>query len=99
MTALDAAATRSMPYHLIDEADRVRRPLLIIGRKSRSVLCSDQDWNATDEILYQLSLPGMSESIDMEMTSDLSECAKNLDWQSEKFAMHGRLKWMRKSLP
>ena len=46
----------------------------------RSVLVSAADWQAIQETLYLLSVPGMRESILQGMAEPLGQSAKALDW-------------------
>jgi antitoxin YefM len=44
------------------------------------VLVAEEDWNAINETLYLLSIPGMRESLREGMRQELDECLKELDW-------------------
>jgi len=44
------------------------------------VLVSAEDWDAMQETLYLLSVPGMRESIKAGMAEPLSKSAKKLKW-------------------
>ena len=80
MTTLNATEARSKLYKLIDEAARSHRPVVITGRRGNAVLIAEEDWNAINETLYLLSIPGMRESIRKGMESSLENCEKELDW-------------------
>lgn len=41
---------------------------------------TEEDWNAIQETLFLLSIPGMRESIKEGMAEPLSESSKDLDW-------------------
>jgi PHD/YefM family antitoxin component YafN of YafNO toxin-antitoxin module len=45
-----------------------------------SVLLAAQDWQAIQEKLHLLSVPGMRESIHEGMSEPLDESVKELDW-------------------
>ena len=45
------------------------------------MLVSEEDWNAIQETLFLLSIPGMGESIKHGMKESLSESSKELDWK------------------
>ena len=47
---------------------------------ANAVLVSEDDWNAIQETLYLLSVPGMRESIKEGMAQPASKLAKKLDW-------------------
>ena len=44
------------------------------------MLVSEDDWNAINETLYLLSIPGMRESLRDGINTDLTQCDKELDW-------------------
>ncbi len=80
MTILNATEARSRLYSLIDEAAENHKPIVIKGKRSNAVLLSEDDWNAINETLYLVSIPGIRESIMEGMTTDADECSKDLDW-------------------
>ena len=80
MTILNATEARAKLYSLIDEAAETHQPIVIKGKRSNAVLLSEADWNAINETLYLLSIPGMRDSIVEGMAMDVSECSKDLDW-------------------
>lgn len=80
MTILNATEARTRLYSLIDETASTHQPIIIKGKRSNAVLLSEEDWNAINETLYLISVPGMRESIIEGMATDISECSKDLDW-------------------
>ncbi len=80
MSTLNATEARARLYALIDETAKTHRPITITGKRGNAVLLSEEDWNAINETLYLISIPGMRESIRDEMESDLEECSDELDW-------------------
>ena len=80
MTMLNATEARAKLYSLIDEASETHQPIVIKGKRSNAVLLSEDDWNAMQETLYLLSVPGMRESIKEGMAQPVSKLAKKLDW-------------------
>lgn len=80
MTILNATEARAKLYNLIDETANTHQPVLITGKRNNAVLLSESDWNAINETLYLLSVPGMRESIREGLKTDISECSKGLDW-------------------
>jgi len=80
MTTLNVTEARSKLYSLIDEAAQTHRPIVITGKRNNAVLLSEENWNAINETLFLLSVPGMRESIRKGMDTDLDECDKDLDW-------------------
>ena len=45
-----------------------------------TLLLSEEDWDAINETLYLLSVPGMRESIREGIKQDIDECSQKLDW-------------------
>lgn len=80
MTVLTASEARANLYRLIDQAAESHEPILIAGKRTSAVLLSSEDWNAIQETLYLLSIPGMRESIKDGMAEPLSKSAKDLKW-------------------
>lgn len=80
MQALTASEARANLYRLIDETAESHQPVMISGKRSSAVLLSAEDWNAIQETLYLLAIPGMRESIKAGMAEPLAESAKVLEW-------------------
>lgn len=80
MAAITASEARAKLYRLIDEAASSHQPLLISGKRNNAVLVSEEDWDAIQETLFLLSVPGMRESIREGMETPVEECAEDLDW-------------------
>jgi prevent-host-death family protein len=64
----------------MDQSAESHQPILISGKRTNAVLVSAEDWEAIQETLYLLSVPGMRESIKEGMAEPVEECAKELDW-------------------
>ena len=80
MTILNATEARAKLYSLIDETAQTHQPIMIKGKRTNAVLLSEEDWNAINETLYLLSIPGMGKSIIEGLATDTSQCSKDLDW-------------------
>lgn len=80
MTVLTASEARANLYRLIDQTAESHQPIHIAGKRSDAVLVSAEDWQAIQETLYLLSVPGMRESIKEGMVEPLEESATELDW-------------------
>ena len=80
MNTVSATEARARLYCLIDETAAAHEPVLITGQRSNAVLVSEEDWNAIQETLHLLSIPGMRESVHEGMNTPIEECAKELDW-------------------
>ena len=63
MSTLSATEARANLYRVIDETAESHEPVLITSKRNNAVLLSESDWNAIQETLYLLSVPGMRESI------------------------------------
>ncbi|HEY3698384.1 MAG TPA: type II toxin-antitoxin system Phd/YefM family antitoxin [Spongiibacteraceae bacterium] len=80
MNTLTASEARANLYRLIDEAAESHQPIIISGKRSNAVLISAEDWNAIQETLFLLSVPGMRESIKEGMAEPLEASAKDVEW-------------------
>ena len=80
MTTLNVTEARSKLYNLIDETSKTHQPILITGKRGNAVLLAEEDWNSINETLFLLSVPGMRESIQGGMDTDLDDCSKDLNW-------------------
>lgn len=75
-----ASEARANLYRLIDETNDSHRPIVIAGKRSSAVLVSVEDWDAIQETLHLLSIPGMRESILKGMAEPLKTSAKEVKW-------------------
>jgi len=80
MQTLSASDARANLYRLMDQAAESHQPIAIKGKRHDAVLLSAQDWQAIQETLYLLAVPGMRESIKEGMAEPIDSCAKELDW-------------------
>ncbi len=80
MTTLTASEARANLYRLIDQAAESHQPIHIAGKRTSAVLLAAEDWEAIQETLYLLSVPGMRESIKEGMAEPLEENSEALDW-------------------
>ena len=80
MNGITATEARSNLYRLIDETAESHQPIVIMGKRNKAVLVSEEDWSAIQETLYLLSGPGMRESIREGMDTPVDECDEGLDW-------------------
>ncbi len=80
MTTFNATEARSKLYALIDETTETHQPIVITGKRGNAVLLAEDDWKAINETLHLLSVPGMRESIQEGMATDLADCDEKLDW-------------------
>ncbi|WP_308388015.1 type II toxin-antitoxin system Phd/YefM family antitoxin [Acidithiobacillus sp. AMEEHan] len=80
MATLTASEARANLYRLIDQVAESHQPVCIAGKRTSAVLVSTEDWEAIQETLYLLSIPGMRESIKEGMAEPLSKSSKGLEW-------------------
>ena len=80
MTAITASEARANLYRLIDVAASSHQPVLIAGKRNKAVLVSEEDWEAIQETLYLLFIPGLRESIREGMETPVDGCAENPGW-------------------
>lgn len=67
-------------FKLIDLANKEGIPIQITGKSGKAVLISEEDWNAINETLYLLSIPGMRESIMKGMKEPVPKCTDKISW-------------------
>jgi prevent-host-death family protein len=77
---ITASEARAGLYRLMDEAAESHQPIMISGKRTNAVLLSADDWNAIQETLFLLAVPGMRESIKKGMAEPLAKSAKKLTW-------------------
>ncbi|MEO7773369.1 MAG: type II toxin-antitoxin system Phd/YefM family antitoxin [Steroidobacteraceae bacterium] len=80
MITLSASEVRANLYRLMDQAAESHVPIVISGKRSNSVLISEEDWAAIQETLFLLSVAGMRESIKAGMSEPVDSCATKLEW-------------------
>ena len=80
MATMKVSDVRANLYRIIDDAAESHEPLVITGKRGNAVLISEEDWNAIQETLYLLSIPGMRESIREGMDEAIEDCEQDLDW-------------------
>lgn len=80
MTTLTASEARANLYRLIDEAMQSHEPIRISGKRGNAILIAEEDWQAIQETLFLMAVPGMRESIKEGMAEPIESSAKELDW-------------------
>jgi antitoxin YefM len=80
MNSMNASEARQKLYRLLDETADAHEPVLITGPRSNAVLVGEEDWNAIQETLFLLSIPGMRESIREGLATPVEECEKEPGW-------------------
>jgi len=77
---ISVSQARSNIFKLIDEINEDHTPVIITGKKNDAVMLSLEDWNAIQETLYLISIPGMRESIIEGLNTPLEECVDEVEW-------------------
>jgi antitoxin YefM len=80
MASIKASQARERLYRLLDEVAESHQPVLITGKRKNAVLVAEEDWEAIQETLYLLSIPGMRESLRSGLETPVEECSKDLEW-------------------
>lgn len=81
MKVIPVTQARNNIYKLIDETIESSIPVEITTKKGNAILLSERDWNAIQETLHLISIPGMRESIIEGINTPVEEC-EELDWDS-----------------
>ena len=80
MNSITVTDARKTLYKLINETADSHKSILISGKKTNAVLISEEDWNAVNETLHLLSIPGMRESIIEGLQTPLEDCDESIEW-------------------
>ena len=80
MTTVNVTEARANLYKLIDDASVSHEPVVITGKRGNAVLLAEGDWNAINETLYLLSVPGMRASIIEGMQENFDGTSTELEW-------------------
>jgi antitoxin YefM len=80
MATITISEARAKLYGLVDQVAEAHKPIVIKGKRASAVLISEDDWDAIQETLYLLSVPGMKESIQKGLETSVTECSEELDW-------------------
>ena len=80
MKTISVSEARAKLYRLLDEAATSHEPIQITGKRNSAVLVSEDDWNAVQETLHLLSIPGMRESIREGLATPLDETSDEPGW-------------------
>ena len=80
MMTLNVTEASANLYKLIDDTTANHEPVVITGKRGNAVLLAEDDWNAINETLHLLSVPGMRESILEGMQESTDSAATELNW-------------------
>jgi antitoxin YefM len=80
MKVVPITTARQNIYSIIDETIASCEPIQITSKKGNVIMLSEEDWNAVQETLYLLSVPGMRESIIQGINTSVEECTEDIGW-------------------
>ena len=80
MASISATEARKRLYALIDEVGDSHEPVQITGKRGNAVLLSEADWNAIQETLHLVSIPGMRASILEGLATPAEELSDQPGW-------------------
>lgn len=85
MRILNSTQARKDIYKIQKEIIQNHEPIVITGKDGNTVMVSEEDWNAIQETLFLLSIPGMRDSVTKGMKQPLKECidVEELGWDIE----------------
>jgi len=72
-------ASDKLPY-LVENTIVKHQPVLISGKNNNAVLMAESDWQAMNETVHLLSLPGMRDAIKKGLSENLESTARKLNW-------------------
>ncbi|WP_286193265.1 MULTISPECIES: type II toxin-antitoxin system Phd/YefM family antitoxin [unclassified Synechococcus] len=65
---------------MIDEVGESHEPMQIKGKRGDALLLSEADWNAIQETLHLVAIPGMRESILESLATSLEDHSDQPGW-------------------
>lgn len=80
MQTLTATQARKNIYQLLELLEKNHETVQITGKTTNAILITESDWNAIQETLYLLSVPGMRESIKKGLKIPIKKCGKDIHW-------------------
>jgi len=80
VASISATEARKRLYALIVEVGDSHEPVQITSKRGNAVLLSEADWNAIQETLHLVSIPGMRESILVGLATPADELSDQPGW-------------------
>lgn len=83
MTSVNATKARENLYQLIADVNDSSTAITITNNRGKNaVLLAEDDWNAIQETLYLMSVPGLTESIVEGGKTPINDCLSEdeIDW-------------------
>ena len=78
MMTLNASQARARFYKLLDKAASSHEPIRIKGKRASALLVGEGDWEAIQETIHLLSIPGMRESVPRGIKTPVEKCDQGL---------------------
>jgi antitoxin YefM len=80
MTTLTVTQARANLFKLLEQAALSHEPIHLTGRRQNGVLISEEDFQAMQETLHLLSVPGLKESLLKAKKTPLKSYSKKRPW-------------------
>lgn len=80
MTSINITNARKELYKIVDQVIEGHEPIHISAKKGSAVIISEEDWNSIEETLFLSSIPGMRESIQNGLRTNIDNCSTELKW-------------------
>ena len=80
MTTLSVKEASDKLPELVENTIEKREPVLISGKNNNVVLMAESDWQAMNETLHLLSVPGMRDAIKKGLSENLKSTSRKLNW-------------------
>ncbi len=80
MQTMNASEARDKLYRLLDDTAAEHEPVLITGPRSNAILVGEEDWNAIQETLHLLTVPGLRESVIEGLATPAGQCEAEPGW-------------------
>lgn len=81
MSSINVTRARENLFQLLTDVNESSTPITITNSRGKNaVLLSEDDWNAIQETLYLMSIPGLAESIIEGGRESLEDCLDEVEW-------------------
>lgn len=81
MSSINVTRARENLFQLLTDVNESSTPITITNSRGKNaVLLSEDDWNAIQETLYLMSIPGLTESIVEGGRESLEDCLDEVEW-------------------
>jgi len=77
MNYMIASEARKTLYKLIDKVANEHEPAIIVGKRNKAVLISEEDWEGLQETLHLYSSPDLIKQIIQSSEEPLEDCVSH----------------------